>query len=233
MEIMYQLSIFTWLVCNLLTVAVHGFFSNKLDPVLNLSHSGIHTLAGTLKSKANHANLGESKLKHLWMTSIIDFKLQFCRYHAYSVQIFISPSVFRDNQGTSRVSLARILAVVGVSSTNVKSTKIHKQQIIIFDIEMSYIIYRCDTFQSCQDNNVCTLHQTSQSPLPPGVLMLDCHQLLCPPTQSPWPPGLCTGTGWRRGGKWGKQWRKRSGALSKTVWKNQNQHSHCCILGGF
>ena len=59
--ILYQLSIFTWLVCNLLTVAVHGFSSNELDPVLDLSNSGIHTLAGTLESKANHANLGESK----------------------------------------------------------------------------------------------------------------------------------------------------------------------------
>ena len=48
-------------------------------------------------------------------------------HHVHFVQVFNLPSIFRDHQWTSRVSLARVLATVDVASTNVKSTKIHSQ----------------------------------------------------------------------------------------------------------
>ena len=52
----------TWFVCNLLiTVAVYSTLRYELDPMLHLGHPGIHTLAGTLNSKADHSDLGKSK----------------------------------------------------------------------------------------------------------------------------------------------------------------------------
>ena len=45
----------------LLTVGVHSSPRNELNPVLDLSHPGIHAMAGALASIAHHTNLGESK----------------------------------------------------------------------------------------------------------------------------------------------------------------------------
>ena len=52
--------------------------------------------------------------------------------------------------------------------------------------------------------------------------MLDCHQRRSAPTQSPWPPGQCTGTGWRRGGRLRQWWRRRSGGSSGRGWRHHS-----------
>ena len=53
---------YTWCLYYLLVaVCVLGFLSYELDPVLDLSHPGINSVAGALAAKAHHANLGESK----------------------------------------------------------------------------------------------------------------------------------------------------------------------------
>ena len=52
----------TWSVWYLLvTVAILGSLGQELDPVLDLSHPGIHAMAGALASKAHHSHLGESR----------------------------------------------------------------------------------------------------------------------------------------------------------------------------
>ena len=81
----------TWLVWNFLTIAIHGSFGYELDPVLHLGHPGIHTLAGTLNSKADHSDLGKSKsineqnkLKYLVDVFISSV------YHAVNVRICLT-----------------------------------------------------------------------------------------------------------------------------------------------
>ena len=44
----------------LLTVGVLGSLGYELDPVLDLGHPGIHTVAGALAAKAHHSNLENS-----------------------------------------------------------------------------------------------------------------------------------------------------------------------------
>ena len=53
---------FTWSVWNLLvTVGILGSLGYELDPVLHLSHTGIHPVAGALTAVADHSHLRESK----------------------------------------------------------------------------------------------------------------------------------------------------------------------------
>ena len=52
----------TWSVWYLLvTVAILGSLGQELDPVLDLGHPGIHTVAGALTPIAHHSHLGEPK----------------------------------------------------------------------------------------------------------------------------------------------------------------------------
>ena len=44
-----------------IAVDINSFFGNVLNPVLDLTNSGIDTNAGTLYTIANHTNLGKSK----------------------------------------------------------------------------------------------------------------------------------------------------------------------------
>ena len=44
-----------------IAVGVLGSLGYELDPVLDLGHPGIHTVAGALTAIANHSHLGESK----------------------------------------------------------------------------------------------------------------------------------------------------------------------------
>ena len=43
------------------TVAILGSLGQELDPVLHLSHTAVHTVAGALTPIADHSHLGESK----------------------------------------------------------------------------------------------------------------------------------------------------------------------------
>ena len=45
-----------------MAVGVLGSLGHELDPVLDLGHPGIHSIAGTLTSIADHTNLGESSV---------------------------------------------------------------------------------------------------------------------------------------------------------------------------
>ena len=45
----------------LVTIGVLGSLGQELDPVLDLRHPGIHTVAGTLAAIADHSHLGKSK----------------------------------------------------------------------------------------------------------------------------------------------------------------------------
>ena len=81
-----------------MTVAVHCFTCrNELDPVLDLGHPSVHTMAGALTTKAYHANLSESEL-------MISFQSYLCAL-IDMVNTFDPPSIFRNHQGASRVSL--------------------------------------------------------------------------------------------------------------------------------
>ena len=52
----------TWLFWNLsLAVAILGSLGYELDPMLDLGHPGIHSVAGALTPIAHNANLRESK----------------------------------------------------------------------------------------------------------------------------------------------------------------------------
>ena len=54
-----QYSMLTLLQWNLLiAVAILGSLGDKLNPVLDLGHPGIHAVTGALTSIANHPNLG-------------------------------------------------------------------------------------------------------------------------------------------------------------------------------
>ena len=54
---------YTWFEWNFaIAVNINSSFSNVLNPVLDLTNSGIDTNAGTLNTIANHTNLGKSKL---------------------------------------------------------------------------------------------------------------------------------------------------------------------------
>ena len=53
---------YTWPYWNIMvTVGVLGSLCYELDPVLDLGHPGIHTVAGALGPITHHAHLGESK----------------------------------------------------------------------------------------------------------------------------------------------------------------------------
>ena len=56
----------------LVAVGVLGSLGDELDPVLHLSHPGIHAMAGTLFSKAHHTDLGQSKK---YTTSIVSVSI--------------------------------------------------------------------------------------------------------------------------------------------------------------
>ena len=45
----------------MVAIGVLGSLGHELDPVFDLSHPGIHAVAGALHSIAHHTNLGESK----------------------------------------------------------------------------------------------------------------------------------------------------------------------------
>ena len=45
----------------LLAVAIFGSLGQELDPMLDLGHTGIYTVAGALTAIADHSHLGESK----------------------------------------------------------------------------------------------------------------------------------------------------------------------------
>ena len=44
-----------------IAVGVLGSLGYELDPVLDLSHPGIHAVAGAFAAKAHHSHLGESR----------------------------------------------------------------------------------------------------------------------------------------------------------------------------
>ena len=49
----------------LIAVGILSSLGQKLDPVLDLGHPGIHPVAGTLAAKAHHSNLEKSKIDQL------------------------------------------------------------------------------------------------------------------------------------------------------------------------
>ena len=54
---------YTWFEWNfVIAVNINSSFSNVLNPVLDITNSGIDTNTGTLNTIANHTNLGKSKL---------------------------------------------------------------------------------------------------------------------------------------------------------------------------
>ena len=60
---MGSLTLSHWNIC--ITVGILGSLGQELDPVLHLSHPGIHTVAGALAAIAHHSDLGESKYINL------------------------------------------------------------------------------------------------------------------------------------------------------------------------
>ena len=48
----------------MIAVGVLGSLGDEHDPVLDLGHPGIHSVAGALTAIADHTNLGESKYRH-------------------------------------------------------------------------------------------------------------------------------------------------------------------------
>ena len=45
----------------MIAIGVTGSRGDELDPVLDLSHPGVHAVAGALTAIADHSHLGESK----------------------------------------------------------------------------------------------------------------------------------------------------------------------------
>ena len=60
---MYNILYITLFYWNIfITVGVLGSLGQELDPVLDLGHPGINTVAGALTAIANNPNLGKSKI---------------------------------------------------------------------------------------------------------------------------------------------------------------------------
>ena len=56
---MYHVTLLLWNI--LITVGVLGSLGQELDPVLDLGHTAVHTVAGALTPIADNSHLGESK----------------------------------------------------------------------------------------------------------------------------------------------------------------------------
>ena len=83
------------------TVRVLGSLGQELDPVLDLSHPGIHSMAGALAAIAHHSHLG--KPKYIMFTNCgvyISLSILF------SMDVNNLPSILKNHQRASRVSLA-------------------------------------------------------------------------------------------------------------------------------
>ena len=58
----------TLLLWNIIvTIGILSSLGQELDPMLHLSHTGIHTVAGALTPIADHSHLGESKYIELFI----------------------------------------------------------------------------------------------------------------------------------------------------------------------
>ena len=77
----------------MIAVGVLGSLGHEHDPVLDLRHPGIHSVAGALTAIADHSHLGESKYIKYFIQEVIPY------FHN-------SPVILSHHQGASRVSLA-------------------------------------------------------------------------------------------------------------------------------